>query len=239
MASLGPCHPPKVREPWKTSRKIGEQVPPGRGFLSCIPTLGRRKKTCKEIDMTRSVLATLLATSMALPAAAQMLGPDYGTDYDRDTFNTGFMETGYYDAIDTDDDELISTNEYSTGLYADYDMDGNSEISDTEFENATDRYMGAGAYDANTFGTYDADGSGYLDQQEFGSYYGDNMTQYYSGMDTDQSGYLDYNEYSTGLYDAADVNQDRVISIEEEGWFEGWFDGDDIEAEIETVGEVY
>ncbi len=46
-------------------------------------------------------------------------------------------------------------------------------------------------------------------------------------------------EYSQGIYNMSDRDQDLVISIEEEGWFEGWFDGDDIEAEITTVGEVF
>ena len=31
-------------------------------------------------------------------------------------------------------------------------------------------------------------------------------------------------------------HDDHVISVEEEGWFDGWFDGDDAEAEIEEVG---
>jgi hypothetical protein len=56
--------------------------------------------------------------------------------------------------------------------------------------------------------------------------------------DQNQDEVLDENEFSQGLYSTADLDEDQVITIEEEGWFEGWFDGDDIEAEIEDVGDV-
>ena len=38
--------------------------------------------------------------------------------------------------------------------------------------------------------------------------------------------------------DTVDLNEDKVLTVEEEGWFEGWFDGDDIEVELDEVGDV-
>jgi hypothetical protein len=83
------------------------------------------------------------------------------------------------------------------------------------------------------------DDSGYLETTEFGEFYGNDYADYYAGLDADDDDFLSYDEYGTGLYNAADYDQNQVITIEEEGWFEGWFDGDDLEAEIKSAGEVY
>jgi hypothetical protein len=193
----------------------------------------------EETDMKTFALTTSTAILLAGTAAAQMFGPDYGTDLGYDRFNEGLQTTGYYDAVDVNDDTYLNQSEFSTGLYADYDRNNDLQITEDEFESGYTRYMGADTYDSGMYGTYDLDGSGYLDQSEFGSFYGEEYNEYYTGMDTDADGLLSQDEFSTGAYSAADLNQDAVISIEEEGWFEGWFDGDDIEAEIETVGSVY
>ncbi|CUH30964.1 EF hand [Jannaschia seosinensis] len=190
-----------------------------------------------KMFFTTTAAAALLATA----ASAQMFGADYGTDLDRTTFDEGFQSTGYYDAVDRDDNMMIDRSEYATGLYRSYDTDRDLEISRDEFETGYDRDMGMSgqAYDASMFDTYDADASGTITQDEFGGYYGDTYTPYYDEMDVNADEMLDQDEYTTGLYEAADRNEDMVISIEEEGFFEGWFDGDDIEAEIESVGDVY
>ena len=173
------------------------------------------------------------------PAAnAQLFGDEYGTDLDTVRFNEGFGSTGYYDALDTDDDTFLNRSEYATGLYADYDRDNDLQITEDEFGLGTERYYGTG-YTGGAFADYDRDASGYLDQSEFGEYYGTEYTGYYDDLDTDDDELLSAEEYGSGLYGAADANQDQVITIDEEGWFEGWFDGDDVEAEITEVGEVY
>jgi hypothetical protein len=189
--------------------------------------------------MTKIALYASAATLIAGTASAQMFGGTYGTDLDYDRFNTGLSETGYYGALDRNDDMMLDRSEYATGLYADYDTDNDMMISNDEFEMGYGRYMGMDGYDSEMFGTYDANADGFLTQEEFGTYYGDNKIDYYDSMDADADGFLNEDEYSTGLYNAADLDQDQVLSIEEEGWFEGWFDGDDIEVEVESVGEVY
>jgi hypothetical protein len=189
--------------------------------------------------MKTFALTTSTAILLAGAAAAQMLGPDYGTDLDYNTFNEGFQTTGYYDAVDVNDDTYLDESEFSTGLYADYDMNNDLQITQDEFETGYTRYFGADAYDSSMYGTYDADGSGYLDQSEFSSYYGDEYRDYYAEIDADDDNLLSQDEFTTGAYNAADLDRNAVISIEEEGWFEGWFDGDDIEAEVESVGPVY
>jgi hypothetical protein len=189
--------------------------------------------------MGKFALTTTAATLLATAATAQMFGPDYGSDLDYNRFNEGLTGTGYYEVIDINDDMLIDQSEYSRGLYRDYDRDRDLQITDEEFGMGYGRYFGEDMYDANTFTTYDMDQSGYLDQTEFGEFYGNEYGDYYAGLDADTDGFLNTDEYSTGLYNAADYDQNQVITIEEEGWFEGWFDGDDVEAEIESIGDVY
>ncbi|SFP18381.1 hypothetical protein [Tranquillimonas alkanivorans] len=179
---------------------------------------------------TTTAVAALLASTAA---NAQMFGDDYGTDMDYDTFNTGFGETGYYDAWDMNDDAMLDENEFATGVYADWDQDGDLEITEEEYTMGTERWFGED-YDT-AFTDWDADESGYLDQSEFGDAW-DN--EYYTEWDTDQDTLLSQDEYTTGLYDSADYDENQVITVEEEGWFEGWFDGDDVEAEIQEVGDV-
>ena len=89
------------------------------------------------------------------------------------------------------------------------------------------------------FASYDADDDGFLNQQEFGQFYGTDYTARYDELDTDDDEMLTETEYTTGLYDSADLDDDQVVTIEEEGFFEGWFDGDDVEAELRDVGQVY
>ena len=182
---------------------------------------------------TTAAVAILAATA----AQAQLFGDEIGTDLDYDRFNTGFGESGYYDALDRDDDALLNEGEYATGLYADYDRDNDLQITEEEFGLGTNRYFGD-AYEGGVFTDYDADQSGYLDQSEFGGFYQSDYRDTYTGLDADADGFLNADEYGTGLYGAADVNQDQVITIDEEGWFEGWFDGDDVEAEVEEVGDI-
>ena len=129
--------------------------------------------------LAAAVSAAALLTAGA--ASAQMFGDTYGTDYDYDTFNTGFGESGYYDALDTDDDALLSEGEYTTGLYADYDRDNDVLISEEEFGLGTDRYYG-GAYDGGLFTDYDADADGFLNQEEFGGFYETEYRQNYTGL---------------------------------------------------------
>ncbi|WP_299819043.1 hypothetical protein [uncultured Jannaschia sp.] len=189
--------------------------------------------TIKHTLLSAAASAALLAA----PANAQLFGDEVGTDYDYDTFNTGFNETGYYDALDSDSDSFLNEGEFATGLYNDYDRDNDRMVSEEEFGVGTERYRG-GDYEAS-FADYDADTDGFLNQEEFGQFYGSDYTGYYSDLDTDGDAQLSRDEYSTGMYNAADLDRDQVVTVEEEGFFEGWFDGDDIEAEIQEVGDVY
>ncbi|MCL3882008.1 hypothetical protein [Marivita sp. GX14005] len=188
--------------------------------------------------MTRKLLSATAALALfAVPASAQMFGDAYGTDLDYNNFEAGFNETGRYEALDRNDDTFLDRSEYSTGLYADYDRDNDRMISEEEWDMGNERYLGSN-YNA-VYSDYDLDEGGFLDQEEFGGFYESEYTPYYDGLDTDGDEMLSQSEYNRGVYDAADLDSDEVISIEEEGWFEGWFDGDDIEAEIEEVGDVY
>jgi hypothetical protein len=187
----------------------------------------------------KKLMLTTTAAILAAGAASAQMFTGYGSDLDLDTFNSGFAESGYYDALDTNRDTMLDRSEFATGLYADYDRNADSLVDADEYRMGTERYFGADAYDEDRIATYDLDGDGMLNQQEFGTYYGENDFLGYDEYDMDGDGMLNNAEYSEGLYGRADLNRNQVIEIEEEGFFEGWFDGDDIEAEITSVGEVY
>jgi hypothetical protein len=187
----------------------------------------------------KTFVATATAALLGATAAgAQMFGDEIGTDYDYDAFNTGMTGTGYYNALDRDQDTMLNQSEYATGLYRNIDSNRDLQITEDEFTAGNERYLGDG-YTGGAFTDYDVDASGYIDQSEFRTYYDSGYNDDFVSFDGDGDGMLTSDEYNTGLYGRADANQDQIITIEEEGLFEGWFDGDDIEAEIESVGEVY
>ena len=189
--------------------------------------------------MTRILTTVAALALLSTTASAQIFGDTYGTDLDQTRFNEGFASTGYYNALDQDRDTFLSENEFSSGLYADFDRDNDNLVSTEEYDLGTKRYFGD-TYAGGAFTDYDADADGFLNQQEYrGAYEAGGYRDLYNTYDVDQDKRLSADEYSTGLYSRADANQDKVITVEEEGLFEGWFDGDDIEADIKNVGEVY
>ena len=186
----------------------------------------------------RTKLFTAVALSALLTAgaaSAQMFGNyGYGSDLGYDDFRSGFGQSGYFGRLDRDRDTFLSEGEFATGLFADYDRDNDLQISEEEYGLGTNRYYGD-AY-GGVFTDYDRDTSGFIDRTEFREFYD---PEYYARLDTDRDSLLSEDEYSTGLYGAADRDRNQVLTVEEEGFFEGWFDGDDIEVELEEVGEVY
>jgi|GEM_PF-2271712 len=188
--------------------------------------------------MKMFVLTTATALLLAGTASAQMFGDTYGTDLDTNRFNSGLNETGYYNALDRNKDSRLDQSENATGIYRTFDRDRDLRITEDEYTMGTLRYHGAD-YEMTPFTDYDSDGSGYISQNEFRPLYDSGYHDDFVSFDGDGDGMLTSDEYSNGIYGRADANQDKVITVEEEGWFEGWFDGDDIEAEIKSVGDVY
>ena len=186
----------------------------------------------KTFAMTAA--AALLGASAA---SAQMFGDEIGTDYDREGFERGLTETGYYDALDRDGDSMLNQNEYAAGVFTDYDRDADMAINEDEFMAGTQRYMGD-EYQGGQFADYDANTDGLVDRDEFRGFYGTEYTTVYTGSDADADGMLNRQEFGDGIYERADANQDKIITIDEEGLFEGWFDGDDIEARVQEVGDL-
>ncbi len=191
------------------------------------------------MTITKTLAMTTAAALLgATAASAQMFGDTVGTDYDYDTFNTGMTGTGYFNSLDRDRDTMLSEPEYATSVYRDLDRNRDMQITEDEFTAGNTRYFGE-TYGGGAFTDYDMDTSGYVDQSEFRTYYDSGYNDDFISLDGDGDGMLTGDEYNTGLYNRADMNQDKVLTIEEEGLFEGWFDGDDIDAEIETIGDVY
>lgn len=183
------------------------------------------------------ITATAAAALLATTASAQMLSDTIGTDYDFDTFDRAYAANGVYDGLDQDGDTLLGENEFRSGMYADYDRDRDVMISQSEFDEGNVRYYGD-TYAGSDFATYDANTDGMLDQNEFSGFYGTEYTERFSGYDADADGMLNSREFNTKLYETADMNRDAVITVEEEGFFEGWFDGDDITARVREIGPI-
>jgi hypothetical protein len=183
--------------------------------------------------MHKLLAAAAAAALIAGPSGAQMFGQEAGADLEYEQFHTGLGSSGHYDAWDADSDAGLTEGEFGTGVYADWDRDNDLQITEDEFAQGSERWFGE---DFDTaFSDWDSDGDGVIDQQDFGANWD---SDYYARWDQNQDEVLDEKEFSQGLYSAADLDEDKVITIEEEGWFEGWFDGDDIEAEIRDVGDV-
>lgn len=184
----------------------------------------------------------LLTTALLIPASAGQAAEWTYTDWDNDgnlelsdtEFETGFKETGTFAAWDRDGDAGLNEGELATGLFHSWDADRDLQITEAEYGTGAQRWYGADY--ATPFTDYDTDRSGYIDRTEFGGAWD---SAYYTQWDADSDSLLSEDEYSTGIYRSADLDADQVITVEEEGWFEGWFDGDDVEAEIREVGDVY
>ncbi len=189
----------------------------------------------------KKLSAISMAVALLVPTMSQAQANWSYTDWDNDgnlelsarEFNTGFAETGTYDAWDRDDEVGLNEGEFATGMYSSWDVDNDLQITEDEYTAGAGRWYGPDY--ATPFTDYDVDSSGYIDRSEFGGAW---QNDYYTAWDADSDGLLTDDEFSTGIYDSADLNDDMVVTIEEEGWFEGWFDGDDIEAEIQEVGDV-
>jgi Ca2+-binding EF-hand superfamily protein len=163
------------------------------------------------------------------------------TDWDDDgnlelsshEFNAGLSDSGVHGAWDRDDDAGLNEGEFATGMFSNWDMDNDLQISEEEYTAGTDRWYDA-SFDT-PFTNYDVDSSGYISRSEFGEGW---QNDTFTVWDGDSDGLITNDEFSTGAFNSADLDDDKVITVEEEGWFEGWFDGDDVEAEIEEVGDV-
>lgn len=189
-----------------------------------------------------TIPALALTTALAVPAMSLAAANWQYTDWDSDgnmemtsqEFSSGFSEGGTYNAWNRDtSDAGLSEGEFATGMFADWDRDNDTRISEDEYTAGSERWYGAD-YDT-AYSDWDADQSGYIEKTEFGGGW-DN--DYFNAWDTDEDTFLSEDEFNTGVYDTVDSNDDQVITVEEEGWFEGWFDGDDVEAEVEEVGDV-
>ena len=186
------------------------------------------------MTMHRLLAAAATAALLSAPAGAQMFGEDYGSDLSQDRFQQGLGESGAYGAWDRDDNAMLDQDEFARGVYWSWDADNDQQVTEEEFTAGTDRWFGEDFESA--FTDWDADGDGVINQQDFAANWD---REYYSDWDTNQDAMLDEQEFGQGVYQTADLDRDQVITVEEEGWFEGWFDGDDIEAEVEEVGDIY
>ncbi|SFG93861.1 hypothetical protein SAMN04488020_10550 [Palleronia marisminoris] len=189
-----------------------------------------------------NIPTAILTTALVIPAASfgQTESFTY-TDWDNDgnleltesEVSAGLSDSGTFDAWDRDEEAGLNEGEFATGMFASWDTDNDVQITEEEYTAGTERWYGTDY--ATPFSDYDTDTSGYIDRTEFGSAWD---SSYYTQWDADDDSLLSEEEYGAGVYDSADLDTNQVITVEEEGFFEGWFDGDDVEAEIQEVGDV-
>jgi hypothetical protein len=180
--------------------------------------------------LTTTAIAALIAGS----ASAQMMEGDYATE---DQFLASYADTDHFEAWDQNDDMYLDHEEVATGLYTDWDADNDMQLSEAEFnEGVEDWFDGDGVIETE-FSDWDGDGDGYVGQDEFATGWSD--VDVSGTWDDDGDGLYSEQEFGSTVYNAADLDGNYRIDIEEEGFFEGWFDGDNVEAEIEQVGSLY
>jgi hypothetical protein len=185
------------------------------------------------MTLRKTLATTAVAALLAGPAAAQMMDGDYATE---DQFITSYAETDHFEAWDQNDDMYLDHEEVATGLYTDWDADDDGQLTEAEFDQGvSDWFDGDGVID-DDFAEWDANDDGYIGEDEFATNWSDVEV---TGWDNDGDGLYSEEEFGSTVYNTADVDGNYRIDIEEEGFFEGWFDGDNVEAEIERVGNLY
>ncbi len=140
-----------------------------------------------------------------------------------------------YEEAEVSDAEVI---EDETG-FASYDLDGNSEINDNEFNEAyggafdeydenDDGLLDDGEFSGGLFDAFDANDDDILDENEynagFESYYGDDYEYGFSDWDADGDSEITeaefgegFGTYGTGLYDDFDADGNSELTDTEFG----------------------
>ena len=102
-------------------------------------------------DMTKLAGISAVALSLvATPLAAQDVG-EWDTDDDsilsEEEFGTGFESEGVFGGWDEDGDGALSEDEFNAGVFGGYDADDSGAIEEPEFGDAGDDIGDGGLFD--------------------------------------------------------------------------------------------
>ena len=138
-------------------------------------------------------------------------------------FTTAARDRGYSRWNTTSTDAGLDENEFGTGLFATWDRDGNSQLTEVEWREGTGRWYESQSA-AGEWNAWNTSGDGYLDANEFNA--GVRRTGLFSTWDADRNGSLADNEFGRSLFGRWDANRDGTV--DEHEWLLGaggvnWF----------------
>jgi Ca2+-binding EF-hand superfamily protein len=156
------------------------------------------------------VAAILSITASAQSDVDPFLYADSNGDgtLSRDEYGVAWKRLRAFDYWDSDQDGLIETEEYTSGVRERYDYDRSQNLSRAEWERATPWSEGFGAYE-----NYDINADDSIDEEEWNR--GVENFAYDRAFDNDEDESLNEDEYMDMTYDSSDMDGDGKITFEE------------------------
>lgn len=127
-------------------------------------------------------------------------------------FRDRISQHGGFGQNDTDRDNQLNEPEFSTALYHAWDTNGDGLIDVYEYRNGQGGWFVDGRWHA-AFEDWDRDGNKELTLVELRA----QTPTLLAHWDSNRNGFLDELEYTTGRYNAWDVNNDDIVDVYEFG----------------------
>jgi hypothetical protein len=158
-----------------------------------------------------------LAEEQASNAPYAQWDADHSDDVDVSEFDAWWEDERDRFDWDFDDEDGLTRDEYSRGVHAAWDENGNGNIDETEWRRGSDRVWGVGRYTA-TWSDWDGDGDSELDLNEVAE--GLEREGLYDRVDGDRDGLIDDEELADWFFDIFDADDnDRIDNTE---WESTW-----------------
>ena len=116
-----------------------------------------------------------------------------------------------FDAWDTDDDGVLSSEEFYDVTFWNTDADDDDAISEAEWDLGYDSMFGG--YVEDDFATFDADADGFLDDTEWDGIFADSA--WFENYDADDDSFVADTEWDAGLFGDWDLDDDTFVDEDE------------------------
>lgn len=136
---------------------------------------------------------------------------DLNNQIDRAEFTTGFGEAGIYDEWDIDANQELSEDEFYSGVYDLWDENDDALLDESEWNNQANNWFAEAQYNLTD---WDTDGEEGLTEEEFVN--GFRETGLYTQWNQNQDNLIDENEFAEGTYELFD--QDQSDFLDENEW---------------------
>ena len=138
---------------------------------------------------------------------------------DFDTNNDGMLDntevTGIYEnnfeEWDTNDDDVLSQDEFNTTTFSLTDMNDDDGIDEAEWNDGYSSFFGN--WNEDDFATFDEDSDGWLDPTEWNNAFAD--SEWFGTFDANADDSLDEDEWDTGLFNDWDTDDNEEIDEDE------------------------